>query len=115
MTITLYVDQHVPRAITSGLRLNGVDVLTAYEDGGSGLDDSALLDRATTLGRVLFSQDDDLLAEAQHRQENGIEFAGVIYAHQLRISIGQAVLDLQLIAHAGNPPDLLNQVLYLPL
>jgi len=32
MAIALYMDQHVPRAITVGLRLRGVDVLTAYQE-----------------------------------------------------------------------------------
>ncbi|MBI4321956.1 MAG: DUF5615 family PIN-like protein [Chloroflexi bacterium] len=115
MAVALYVDQHVPRAITSGLRLRNVDVLTAYEDGASELDDAALLDRATSLGRVLFSQDDDLLTEATHRQEKGMSFSGVIYAHQLRLSIGGCVDNLALIAAAGRPEDLWNQALFLPL
>jgi hypothetical protein len=34
MAVALYMDHQVERAITSGLRLRGVDVLTAYEDGG---------------------------------------------------------------------------------
>jgi predicted nuclease of predicted toxin-antitoxin system len=68
MAIAFYVDHHVPRAITVGLRLRGVDVLTAYEDGASELDDPELLDRAGELERVLFTQDDDLLAEAARRQ-----------------------------------------------
>ncbi|MEE8389412.1 MAG: hypothetical protein V3S14_01265 [Anaerolineae bacterium] len=42
-------------AITVGLRLRGVDVLTACKDGASELDDSALLDRAGELERVLFT------------------------------------------------------------
>jgi hypothetical protein len=45
MTIALYMDQHVPRAITVGLRVHEVDVLTAYEDGTSELEDPELLDR----------------------------------------------------------------------
>jgi len=32
MSVGLYMDEHVPRAITEGLRLRGVDVLTAQED-----------------------------------------------------------------------------------
>jgi len=32
MAIKLYMDHHVPRAITEGLRLRGVDVLTAEDD-----------------------------------------------------------------------------------
>jgi len=56
MAIAFYMKQHAPRAITVGLRLRGVDVITAYE--------------------------------AATRQKEGIPFRGVIYAHQLRISIG---------------------------
>ena len=33
MTIALYMDVHVHRAITVGLRLREIDVLTAQEDG----------------------------------------------------------------------------------
>lgn len=81
MPIALYMDHNVPRAITIELRLRGVDMLTAYEDGTSRLGDSELLDRANELKRVLFTQDDDLLAEATKRQRAGIPFYGVIYAH----------------------------------
>ncbi len=68
MSVRLYMDGHVSRAVTEGLRLRGVDVLTAQEDGAGGLADPALLDRATELERVLFTQDDDLLREAKWRQ-----------------------------------------------
>ena len=72
------MDVHVPAAITRGLLLRGVDVITAQLDGTSDLNDARLLDRATELGRVLVSQDDDLLAEATRRQRQGQNFAGVI-------------------------------------
>jgi predicted nuclease of predicted toxin-antitoxin system len=100
------MDHHVPRAITNGLRLRGVDVLTAHEDGASELGDPALLDRAEELGRVVFTQDDDLLAEATRRQRQELTFGGVIYAHQLRVSIGDCVRDLELIAKVGEPADI---------
>jgi hypothetical protein len=115
MTLALYMNQHVPRAITLGLRLRGVDVLTAYEDGASQMSDPDLLDRAGKLGRVLFTQDDDLLAEAARRQRDGVPFEGVIYAHPLRVSIGTCVHDLELVAKIGEPKDLQNHVLFLPL
>lgn len=75
MPIAFYMDHHVPRATTLGLRLRGVDVLTAYEDGASELHDAALLDRASALGRVLFMRDDDLLAKVAKRQRGGIPFS----------------------------------------
>lgn len=115
MTIALYMDQHVPRAITDGLRLRDVDVLTAYEDGTSEWDDPALLDRALTLVRALFTRDKDRLAEAKQRQQAQVTFYGLIYAHQLRASIGQCVRDLEVICKVREPHDLRDQVIYLPL
>lgn len=93
----------------------GVDVLTAYEDGAERMEDAELMDRATELGRVLFSQDDDLLAEAVSRQRRGIPFSGVVYAHQMRISIGKCLHDLDIIAKAGEMEDLANRVQFLPM
>lgn len=110
MALALYMDQHVPRAITTGLRMRGVDVLTAYEDGASRIDDASLLERASALDRVLFTRDADLLAEGARRQSEGTAFRGVIHAHQLRVPIGTCVHDLQLVAEAGEPEDLINRV-----
>ena len=53
MSLRLYMNYHVPSAITRGLRDRGVDVLIAAEDGTRQLPDEELLDRATALGRVL--------------------------------------------------------------
>lgn len=115
MTIELYMDHNVPLSITMGLRIRQVGVLTAFEDGAHAFDDSDLLDRATQLNRVLFTRDDDLVAEAVRRQREGIPFSGVIYGHQLRVSIGAAVRDLELIAKAGEVKDLANTIQFLPL
>lgn len=115
MSLALYFDEHVHRAIADGLRLRGVDVLTIQQDGRRSLPDPQVLDRATELGRVLFSQDDDLLAEARRRQRLGQPFVGVIYAHSLHVTIGDCVRDLELIAKISFPEDLANQVQFLPL
>ena len=109
------MDAHVPGAITRGLVLRGVDVLTAQLDGTAQMDDASLLDRSTRLGRVLFSQDQDLLAEAAKRQRAGTFFGGVIYAHQTGVTIGRAVQDLHILAEAGAAVDFENRVEYLPL
>src|SRR5262245_13420226 len=109
------MDVHVRAAITQGLRQRGVTVLTAQEDGADQLDDPALLDRATARGYVLFSQAEDLLVEAARRQAAGETFSGVIYAHQQRITVGRCLTDLELLATADDPPDMLNRVEYLPL
>ena len=109
------MDVHIPRAVTNGLRLRTIDVLTAQEDGAAELDDVLLLQRATQLGRVLVSQDEDLLREGAHRLDEHTGFSGLIYAHQLRITIGQMVEDLALIATATSPDEWQNRIEYLPL
>ncbi|MSP39852.1 MAG: hypothetical protein EXR70_15300 [Deltaproteobacteria bacterium] len=115
MSIALFMDHHVPRAITIGLRLREINVLTAFEDKSDEMADPLLLNRATSLGRVLFTQDDDLLVEAVRRQRLGTVFAGVIYTHQLRATIRKCIDDLELIAKAAEPEDLVNQIFFLPL
>jgi len=67
------------------------------------------------LGRALFTRDYDLLQEATKRQRSGVRFSGVIYAHQLRVSIGGSIRDLEIIAKAGEPEDIENRVEFLPL
>src|SRR5262245_54814239 len=115
MTVTFMMDVHIPRQVTNGLRLRQVDVLTAQEDGAAQLPDPELLDRATALGRVLVSQDEDLLTEASNRQSASKEFADVIFAKQSRVSIGQMVQDLWLIAQTCDAADFRNRLEYLPL
>jgi predicted nuclease of predicted toxin-antitoxin system len=109
------MDVHVPYAITIALRLRGVDVLTAQEDNSQELEDVALLDRATALGRILFTRDDDLLREGALRQKRGESFVGIIYAHQLNISVGQCVIDLELVAAASDSDEWIGRIEYLPL
>lgn len=115
MAISYYTDHNVPRSITVGLRMRNIDVLTALEDGMAHADDDALLERASQLQRVLFTQDDDLLKVAAKRQGEDVMFGGVIYAHQLRISVGDCIRDLDLIAQAGELEDVVNRVHFLPL
>lgn len=113
--IPLYMDEHVPRAITNGLRLRDVDLITAQEDGYSGKSDAELLDRSTHLERAFFTHDDDLLVEAVRRQRAGQVFHGVIYAHHLKISIGKCIHDLEILSKFGDGEEIKNQVVFLPL
>ena len=115
MSNRLYMDVHIRRAVSVSLRLRGVDVLTAQQDGAPRLPDPELLDRATSLDRVLVSGDSDLLREAAQRQRTSRSFSGVIFAHQLRVSVGQMIHDLELLAKFTDPEDHVNRVEYLPL
>jgi predicted nuclease of predicted toxin-antitoxin system len=114
MAVGIYMDVHIPRAITNGLRLRGVDVLTSQEDETITLSDSELLDRAARLKRILYSQDDDLLAEAHLRLEKKVEFSGVIYSHQLSSPIGRCIEDLEIIAKSLEIEDIANRIEFIP-
>ncbi len=113
--IRLYMDVHVRREVTVGLRMRGVDVLTAQEDDAATLPDAELPTRATERGRVLFSQDADFLREAAARQESGSTFSGVIFGEQLALTVGQCIRDLELIAKVYDPPDIVDRIEFLPL
>jgi len=114
MSLRLYMNHHVRRAITEGLRHRGVDVVTAYEDGAASFDDEHILERAGQLGRVVFTHDDDFLAIADRWQQAGRPFSGLIYAHQLRVTVGQAIEDLELVVKTSDADDMANKVQYLP-
>jgi predicted nuclease of predicted toxin-antitoxin system len=115
MPLEFYMDEQVPRQITLGLRLCGMDVLTVQEDDRVGLDDPEVLARATELQRVLFTRDDDFFAIANNCLESGTEFSGIVYAHQQLASIGTCVRDLELIAKVCELSDFVNYIEYLPL
>ena len=115
MAVAFYFDHNVSRRIADGLRLRGVDVLTAFEDGRHEAPDPKLLDRAQQLGRVVFTGDDDFLAEATRRQRSGEPFHGVVYSHMLRVGIGQCIDDLELLAGATRAEEWTNSVVFLPL
>lgn len=115
MSILLYMDENIPHVIAIGLRVRGVDVLTAQEDNRRQTDDSILLDRAAALGRVMVSFDADMLTIGARRQRENMPFLGVIYAHPTHMSVGELIQDLELIAKVGNPEDIANTVLYLPV
>lgn len=114
MPVPLYMDVHVPSAITGQLRRRGVDALTAQEDGMDGATDDEILLRAEGLGRVVFTQDIRFVTLAEQWQASGTRFAGLVFGHQLGGTIGQYVRDLELIAKASEPDEWIGHIQRLP-
>src|SRR5258706_14247052 len=100
MALNFYIDHNVHGEITNGLRERGRDLLTCAEDRTDRLDDDLFLQRATELRRVVFIQDTDFLAITTQWLRSGREFAGVVFAEQLGVTIGDAIRDLELLAAA---------------
>ena len=90
MEIRYHLDESVGNAVANGLEYRGIDVTTSKAAGLIGASDREQLDYATRESRVLVTHDDDFL----RIHAAGVEHAGIAYAHQKRLTIGQAVLAL---------------------
>ena len=115
MALTIYMDVHIPAAITDGLRRNGLDVLTSQEDQTRTADDEDLLVRAASLGRLLFTYDEDFLTIAAAWQSSGKHFPGILHAAQTGMGIGRTIADITLIAEVCPSDEVADRVTYLPL
>jgi predicted nuclease of predicted toxin-antitoxin system len=114
MALPLYMDVHVPAAVTFQLRRREVDVLTAQEDNANRRLDVELLNRATELGRLMVTQDIRFRVLAEDWQSRWRVFTGLVYGHQT-LTIGQLVTDLNLIVNCLSAEEVANQVIHLPL
>ena len=115
MATPLYADVHVPGPVILQLRLRGVDIAAATEEGHERKSDEELLVISTASGRVMVTQDIRFRVLAEDWQRMGRSFAGLIFAHQRRVSFGEMVGDLELIAKATDSLFWLNRIEQLPL
>lgn len=113
--LRLYLDHNIQRQIASGLRLRGIDVTVAYEDGWHEVDDPTILKRAKELNCAFVTKDSDFLAIAQELLSHQLSFPGIIYITDELTPIGQCVSELELVAQVYEPHEILGTVLYLPL
>ncbi len=111
MSVAFYMDQHVPAAITAGLRDRGLDVLTDLKMGHR-------------TGKMIesWSGRHNLVEPCSHQMTifsrllvNGREFAGLVYVHQRRTTIGQAMADLELIATVFDADEMYNRIEFRPI
>ncbi len=114
MSVSFYFDEHVPFWIAETLRRRRVDVLIAQEDGHDETPDPIVLDRATSLERVMFTQDEDFLVETTARVRRSAKFAGVIFARQIPHLLTRYMTDLELIGLVGSPEEFRDRVTFLP-
>ena len=96
-------------------RQRGADVLRAQDDGTARLSDSGLLDRATELGRVIVTYDDDFLADAVERQRTGVRFSGVVFVSTGGMSVGELAEQLQIVAECMTIGEFADRIIYIPL
>jgi hypothetical protein len=102
------MDEHVPKAVTEGLRRRGVDVLTAQGADMRSANDNEHLELAVREGRVVFTQDVDFL----RLYAAGIAHRGIVYASQ-QTPVRHVVRGLMLIYDVLNPEEMVNHVEFL--
>lgn len=102
------MDEHVPRAVTEGLRRRGADVMTAREAGLLEAEDAQHLAHALGEGRVIVTQDADFL----RLQASGHAHGGIVYAPQ-GTPISAMVRGLMLLQDALSADDMASHVEFL--
>lgn len=106
--LTFYMDEHVPKAVTEGLRRRGVDVVTVQEAGLQGATDTQHLKRATQEGRVIVTQDADFL----RLHAAGESHRGIVYAPQ-QMSVREILRSLKLIHDLLTPEEMVQHIEFL--
>jgi len=107
--ISLYLDENLSPRIAEQLRRRGIDVVTVHDVGALGDTDENHLHRATSLGRVLCTHDEDYLILAA----SGVEHAGIVHGVQEKHGIGDWVNGLELICSVYSLADMVNHIEYL--
>lgn len=105
-TIRFHLDEHVPHAVADGLRRLGIDVTTTTDAGLLGATDAEQMAYGLAQSRVIFTEDDDLLALAAA----GTAHAGIAYCQQHTRSIGQIIRGLELIWEVYEPEEMRNRI-----
>jgi hypothetical protein len=105
-TIRFHLDEHVAHAVANGLQRLGIDVTSTTNAGLLGASDADQIAYALAQGRVIFTEDDDLLAMAAA----GVMHAGLSYCHQDTRSLGHIVRSLELICEVYEPDEMRNRV-----
>lgn len=102
--VSFYLDESLSSRIIAQLRRQEIDIIR----GQLGADDPVHLARATEMGRVVCTMDDDFLELAAR----GIAHAGIIWCEQDKYSIGDWVRYLRLVHAVYEADELSNEVLF---
>ena len=94
--IKLYLDENVPEAVSTALRLRGYDVLTVKDVARKGVSDPEQLKYAYSQDRVIFTFNvADFYKIHSEFMKEGLDHAGIILSRQLPIgTIVKALLKL---------------------
>ena len=111
--LKVYSDESVNVNIIKGLIKRGVNAFSARDVGNLALNDNEQLEYAHKEKAVLFTTDDDFLKIAHQWMKQNKEHYGIIYVHPLKLSIGECINAIELIACVFDTDDMKNNIEYL--
>ncbi len=109
--IRFYFDESVELGVSIQLTAGGLNVVSAHSLANLGDTDPNHLARATQMGRVLCNYDTDFLILASQ----GIDHAGIVFAHQQKASIGGWVREIRALHGRLSAEEVAQQVIYLSM
>ncbi len=109
--LRFYFDESVELAVSEQLAVGKIDVVSAHSLEKLGDEDVNHLQRATEMGRILCTYDNDFLVLATE----GVEHAGIVYAHQQKTSIGDWVRGIRALHTRLTAEEIRGQVVFLSL
>ena len=106
--IKIYADESVSIAIVEGLKRRGVNAFSAKDLGKLGLTDEEQLEVAVQNQAVIFTHDADFLRIALDKPH-----LGIIYVHQQKLTIGECIKRLRIIAQTKSMQEMQNKIVFL--
>lgn len=107
----ILTDEHVPQAVATTLRSEGLDAITIYETDLLGVQDQSLLNYAHQHDYVILTNDQDFVSEPFVDQNN---HAGIIFYEDQRIPRSDLVRAVHNALSILQPEDLRNEIVYVP-
>jgi predicted nuclease of predicted toxin-antitoxin system len=106
--LRIYIDESVDVAVAEGLKRRGIAAFSARELGKLGMTDEEQLETATLNKAVIFTHDADFLRMAATKNH-----LGIIYVHQQKLSTGECIKRLKVIAEIRRQKEMRNKIIFL--
>ena len=106
----IYADENIERSIIEGLRRRKIEVVSAGELGYIGKPDEFHIKKASEIKAVILTHDVDFLRIASSPD---IHHSGIIFSHQEKVSIGQCIRGVELVAKVLTDKDMENHIEFL--
>lgn len=102
------MDESVNVAVAEGLKRRGIVAFFAKDLGKLGITDEEQLKTAIQIEAVIFTHDTDFLRMAIDK-----EHFGIIYVHQQKLSVGECISKLKVIAEITKQHEMKNRIIFL--